>query len=129
VQNRRRLARSGGAVEFHAARAEDLPLADASFDVAVSTLMLHHLPTRAKQGMLQEAYRVLASEGRILIADLGALARPRVPWWLRLIEHAEYLEDHVCGRIPLLLTEAGFVNVRRLQRRWPAVEYWAGQKP
>jgi hypothetical protein len=47
---------------------------------------------------------------------------------LRLAERADYLEVHATGRLPTLLAEAGFANVRCVRRRRPAVEYWAGDK-
>jgi ubiquinone/menaquinone biosynthesis C-methylase UbiE len=121
-----RLAHFTNPVDLRTARAEALPLEDDSFDVAVSTLTFHHLPTEAKQAALREAHRVLRPSGRLLLVDFGTLERLRVPWWHRLIERAEYLVEHIRGRLPSLMAEAGFINVRRLHRRWPAVEYWAG---
>ena len=75
----RRLGRWRGRVALHTARAESLPAPDGTFDVAVSTLAFHHLPTPAKLAALGEILRVLRPGGRFLLADFGAAAghRPR----------------------------------------------------
>lgn len=124
----RRLARRGCRADLQVARAEALPFPDASFDAAVSTLVLHHLPTPAKRAALREIHRVLRPGGRFLLVDFGERPGRKVPWWQRPFEHVEHLEDHVQGRLPAFLAQAGFVNVRCIHRRWPAVEYLAAEK-
>jgi ubiquinone/menaquinone biosynthesis C-methylase UbiE len=125
----RRLARWDSRISLHVVRAESLPFPDAAFDVAVSTLAFHHLPTPAKHAALGEIRRVLRASGRLLLADFGATSGHRPPWWLRAVETAEYTEDQLRGRLPEYLTTAGFADVRCIHRRWPAVEYLAAAKP
>jgi SAM-dependent methyltransferase len=55
-------------VSFRVADAAALPLADASIDVAVSTLSLHHW--RDVPAILRELHRVVTPGGRVLIYDL-----------------------------------------------------------
>lgn len=124
----RHLTRLGYHADLQVARAEALPFPDASFEVAVCTLVFHHLPTQAKHSVLREIYRVLRPGGRFFLIDYGARARPRVPWWQRLFEHAEHLEDHVGGRLPTFVSQAGFVDVRRVHRRGLAIEYLVADK-
>lgn len=59
-------------VSVHDGALEALPLADASLDVAVLSLVLHHVadPQRA----LRDVHRVLRPGGRLLIADMRAHA-------------------------------------------------------
>jgi ArsR family transcriptional regulator len=63
-------ARLGGAsnVELHRASLEALPLPNASLDLAVMVLVLHHLPSPV--AALAEAARVLAPGGRLLVVDM-----------------------------------------------------------
>lgn len=110
---RRKAARTGLPVWLVRAGAQALPFPDGCFDVAVSTLTFHHLPTDAKRRVLQEVHRVLRPDGRFLVADFGPADSPslRLFAWLvhaaRLPE-ASTLADNVAGRLPGFLREAGF---------------------
>jgi ubiquinone/menaquinone biosynthesis C-methylase UbiE len=77
--------RSAG-IEWHEGDAESLPLADGSFDVAVSSLGLQFVPDRASA--LHEMQRVLAPGGRLAIATAGP-----TPPLFAVLEHA--LAQHV----------------------------------
>lgn len=58
-------------VDFRRASAQALPFPDASFDVVLSTLMLHHLPKKARTQLATEARRVLRPGGRVLVVDFA----------------------------------------------------------
>lgn len=64
---RARLASADG-VEFHEGEVESIPLPDASVDLAVLSLVLHHLtdPTR----VLLEVHRILRPGGRLVLVDI-----------------------------------------------------------
>jgi ubiquinone/menaquinone biosynthesis C-methylase UbiE len=64
-------ARGHAAVEFHLGVIEEIPFPDATFDVVLSTLMMHHLPAPLKRRGLAELARVLKPGGRLLIADFA----------------------------------------------------------
>src|SRR5262245_8787652 len=68
---RSKATRAGLDVRFENAVAEALPFADATFDVVLSTLMLHHLPRAARQQCVREIRRVVKPLGRVLIVDFG----------------------------------------------------------
>lgn len=67
---RRKATRAGAAIDFRVAAVEALPFPDATFDVALSSLMLHHLPDDLKHWGLAEIRRVLRTGGRLVIVDL-----------------------------------------------------------
>ncbi len=48
-----------------------MPYPDASFDVVISTFMLHHVPAAVRRTMAQEIRRVLKPDGRALLVDFG----------------------------------------------------------
>lgn len=73
--DRARAAGVADRVGFRVADAEALPLDDASVDVAVSTLSLHHW--RDPAAILREMHRVVRPGGRVLIYDLRFSYSPR----------------------------------------------------
>ena len=55
--------------EFQIGVIEQLPFPDQTFDVVLSTIMMHHLPAPLKRQGLAEIARVLKPGGRMIIAD------------------------------------------------------------
>ena len=61
-------------IDFQVGVIEHLPFANQTFDVVLSTLMMHHLPGDLKRAGLAEIARVLKPGGRLLILDMKDLA-------------------------------------------------------
>jgi ubiquinone/menaquinone biosynthesis C-methylase UbiE len=68
---RRKASRAGLDVAFDAAPAQQIPFGDASFDVVLNTLALHHLPRPSRYEAFEEMRRVLKPSGRALIVDFA----------------------------------------------------------
>ena len=66
---RAQAARRNVHIEFQIGVIEHLPFPDQTFDVVLSTLMMHHLPVPLKRQGLAEIARVLKLGGRLVIAD------------------------------------------------------------
>jgi ubiquinone/menaquinone biosynthesis C-methylase UbiE len=66
---RAKAARRRAPVEFQKGVIKQIPFPDATFDVVLSTLMMHHLPAPAKRQGLAEITRLLKPGGRLIIAD------------------------------------------------------------
>jgi ubiquinone/menaquinone biosynthesis C-methylase UbiE len=66
---RAKAARRNVPIEFQIGVIEQLPFPDQTFDVVLSTLMMHHLPAGVKRQGLVEIARVLKPGGRLVIAD------------------------------------------------------------
>ena len=105
---RQKAARAGVDIDYRVAAVEALPFADATFDVVLSSLMMHHLPEDLKLRALAEMRRVLKPGGRLLVVDfqeptsgLGRL----MPRWLI---HARTRSD--VQHLPSLLEAAGFAT-------------------
>jgi ubiquinone/menaquinone biosynthesis C-methylase UbiE len=68
---RAKSARRGLPMAFEIAAAQSLPFADATFDVVLCTLALHHLPEDARTAAVEEMRRVAKPGGRVLIVEFG----------------------------------------------------------
>ena len=66
---RRKARSSGSTVQFRVEPVEALTSAAGTFDVVLSSLMMHHLPGDLKRRALVECRRVLRPGGRIVIVD------------------------------------------------------------
>ncbi|MBI5290489.1 MAG: class I SAM-dependent methyltransferase [Chloroflexi bacterium] len=107
---RRNAAQAGLAVKFQVSRVEGLPFPDATFDVVVSRLVMHHLSGDLKQRGLAEMRRVLKPGGVCLAVDFEPPTAPflRLAVWHFLSPGMTKID--VRDYVPLL-TEAGFAEV------------------
>jgi demethylmenaquinone methyltransferase/2-methoxy-6-polyprenyl-1,4-benzoquinol methylase/phosphoethanolamine N-methyltransferase len=102
---RRKATKRGADVEFQVALVEDLPFPDGSFDVVLSSLMLHHRPDDLKRKGFAEILRVLKLGGRLFAVDLAG-SKGVAGAIMRLVGHrfeAGYME-----RLKGMAQEAGF---------------------
>src|SRR5262249_53091571 len=70
VRAQRKARRRRVAVDFRVGVVEALDFPDASYDVVLSSLMMHHLPPSLKRRGLAEIQRVLKPGGRLLVVDI-----------------------------------------------------------
>ena len=114
IEVARRKPVAGHEVSFLVGAAESLPLPDGAFDVAASSISMHHW-VDALAG-LREMRRVLRPEGRLVVADIAphglgwALA---MPIGLAKRGHGGGWEPEELG---LLVRRAGFADVRVRRR-------------
>lgn len=92
-------------VRFENATAQALPFPDSSFDLALGTMMLHHLGRIAREAFAGELRRVVRPGGRVLLVDFArSEARPKRFW-----THFSHGHGHVeLAQIVELLEGAGF---------------------
>ncbi len=124
---RKNAARAGLKAKFELGVVESLPFPDASFDVVLNRLMLHHLPGDLKQRGLAEMRRVLKPGGLCLVVDF----EPPKSGLLRMI-----VENHltpmanvdVRGYVPLM-KEAGFTEIVTGPTSSKLLSYVRGRAP
>lgn len=108
---RRRLA-DVDEVALAVENAEQLPFADATFDVATSVYLFHELPRNARRNVVRELRRVVRPGGLVVLEDSAQLAEsPELETVLRAFPrdfhepfYADYLEDDLAD----LLAGEGF---------------------
>ncbi len=106
---RSKAARRGLPVDFRVGVIERLPFPDASFQVVLSTIMMHHLPDDLKRRGLVEIARVVGPGGRVAVADFKAPDS-------RGQDGPGAVPD-----LPRLIAEAGFSRVQTRDLRMPWV--------
>lgn len=114
--------------QFRVAVIESLPFPDNTFDRALSSLMLHHLPPDVKLKGLAEVRRVLKPEGRLLLVDIDMPETPLwwiVAWPLKLWSHTI---EQVAGNIGTYLQQAGFSEVNKLGGWIKILGFWSAGK-
>lgn len=124
---REKSARMGLDIDYRVAAIEALPFADATFDVVLSSLMMHHLPEDLKAIGLGEVRRVLKPGGRLLILDLkrpgGLLSRLALASAFHL-HSAQGVEE-----LSPLIAAAGFADIRSGETRFRPVGFVSGRVP
>lgn len=102
---RLKATRARAEVRFQNAAAQALPFSDSSFDVALGTIMLHHLGRSARHELAAELRRVVRPGGRVLLVDF---ARPAAKH-TGIAAHFRHRHGHVdLAEIVGLLEGAGF---------------------
>lgn len=78
LQRAQRKAEGMTGVRFERAYAQALPFADAQFDRALSSMMLHHLDEATKVAAAAEVFRVLRPGGVLHVVDVRGDALPQL---------------------------------------------------
>lgn len=117
---RSKAARCGASIDFQIGVIERLPFPDQSFDVVLSTLMMHHLPDDIKRLGLSEIARVLKPGGRLVIVDFAHPER----------QHGQpgQLGAGSVGiqELPTLVKDAGFSHVENGELQLPRILGFSG---
>lgn len=117
---RKNVAKAGVDVRLVAASVTDLPFPDHTFDRVLSSLVLHHLDTDEKRAALAGALRVLRPGGELHVLDWGSpqdLAMRAAFLSVRVLDGFDTTRDNAHGRVPQLMSEAGFRDVEVVDRR------------
>jgi SAM-dependent methyltransferase len=126
AEARRRTRRANCTFSDGIAQALDAP--EGSFDVVVSSLMIHHLPEMLRPQAIGEMFRVLRSGGSLLVAEFRP---PSSRIGRRLVRtltgHGAMAENRVDLLAPMI-QEVGFEQIRTGDLR-PWTYFIQAQKP
>jgi ubiquinone/menaquinone biosynthesis C-methylase UbiE len=117
---RAKAARRDLPIAFQVGVIEQLAFPDQTFDVVLSTLMMHHLPKSLKVQGLAEIARVLKPGGRVVIADF---TRKQERIGLAAHFHAG---GSSLPELAALVADAGFVQVDMEKMRCPRFSAFPG---
>jgi SAM-dependent methyltransferase len=103
--------RAGVEIELDEGLSTELPYAERSFDLVLSTLFFHHLSGADKRRTAAEVARVLKPGGELHVADWGRQPDPLMRaaiMSVRLFDGLEQTRDNIAGALPEIFAEAGF---------------------
>ena len=106
----------GLAIQLDQGLSTELPYEDRTFDRVVTSLLFHHLTRDAKMRTMQETLRVLRPGGALHVADWGP---PQNVFMhlaflaVQFLDGFETTSDNARGMLPLLLLQAGFIDVHQ----------------
>ena len=129
---RRKAERAALDIQFDRGFSAELPYPQASFDRVFSSFMFHHLTRSEKLLTLGAVRRVLNPSGSLHLLDFG---RPRDRWSRLLARHlhrGQHLRDNIEGRIPSLMSEAGFECPEEVGHRatlFGSISYYRAGQP
>lgn len=126
---RKKAMQTGMDAMFDVALIEKLPFEDATFNIVISRLVMHHLPDDLKRQALAEIFRVLKPGGTIFLADFQTPANPALARLISLfIGHPAMVQSKVSSLIPVL-ERAGFDHLASGQTRSVFMGFARGNKP
>ncbi len=127
AQAKQRAAKHNSRVTFDVASIDNIPYPDEHFDVALQSLVFHHLTNEQKEAGLAELNRVLKGNGRLLIVDLNPSQRGIAT---RLPGHHQLEQvDHVRSEVVERMKKAGFINIQAGAHPNKQMSYAIGEKP
>jgi ubiquinone/menaquinone biosynthesis C-methylase UbiE len=106
---------------------EALDLPDASFDIVVTSLAVHHIPEDARAAAIGEMYRVLRPGGRVLIADFSP-PRGKLSLHMVAMSAGSTMSHNPVHLLRPLAEAAGFTDLDDGDVR-PFLTYVRGLKP
>ncbi len=123
----RKAAGSDSPVTFQVGLAEKLDFPEASFDVVISRLAIHHLPDDLKRAAFAEMLRVLKPGGRVLLADFVQPSNHVLNHLTAVIVGPGMMKTDT-WKLPPMLSDAGFVDVRSGPTRSSFLGFVSGRK-
>lgn len=126
---RKKAAHGKSGTVFEVGLIERIPYEEATFDVVISRLVIHHLPDDLKRSGLAEMFRVLKPGGLVFIADFKVPGNPILAHLILVfVGHHMMMQSNV-STYPQMLRQAGFIGVDTGPTRSAFLDFVSGRKP
>ncbi|MEW6456653.1 MAG: methyltransferase domain-containing protein [Acidobacteriota bacterium] len=126
---KKKFEKNGINITLYCSKMDNMPFEDNSFDVLVSSLAFHHIKKEERMPSLGECLRILKPRGKMLLIDFGP---PDSNFFNRILSilmgFFELIEDGKKGRIPLLMKEAEFSEVKHTAKYLHNIAFYEGYK-
>ena len=93
---------------------DTFPYQSNTFDKVFSSLVFHQLDTSSKRSSLNEIFRVLKSNGELIIGDWGKPKSKmmRIMFYIvQIVDGFKTTKDSVTGKLPIYMEGSGFMDV------------------
>jgi len=128
VVARKKAKRSNTDAIFEIGLIEKISYPEATFDVVISRLVIHHLPDDLKRKAFAEIFRVLKPGGLLFIADFNPPSNPVYAHVVLALVGHRMMQTNV-RVIPPMLIETGFVDVASGPTHSAILAFISGKKP
>jgi ubiquinone/menaquinone biosynthesis C-methylase UbiE len=108
--------------------AQALDAADGSYDVVVSSLMMHHLPETLRPQAISEMFRVLRPGGSVLIAEFRPPQSRVVRRLIKALTGHPAMAENRVDLLEPMIRDAGFETLRTGDLR-PWITFIQAEKP
>jgi ubiquinone/menaquinone biosynthesis C-methylase UbiE len=129
AEARKKAEHSGLAAIFEVGLIEKLPYPDATFEVVISRLVIHHLPDDLKLRGFSEILRVLKPGGFLFLTDFKPPSNPILSHVASVLVGHRMMQASRIQVMPPLLREVGFVDVTHGPTRSVFLAFVSGRKP
>ena len=126
---RQKAKRSPYPANFEVGLVEKIPFEDATFDVVISRLVIHHLPDELKRRGFIEIFRVLKPGGLFFLADFTMPTNPILARVAAAFFGHQMMIQADVSAIPAMLGKAGFMKVEHGPTRSAFLAFVSGRKP
>jgi ubiquinone/menaquinone biosynthesis C-methylase UbiE len=114
--SRNKAAEAGLDVTFQLGNIEDIPFPDKYFDIVMCSFMIFHMSEKVRNKGIEEIYRVLKPQGRLLVLDLALPAQPASRRILKLL--LGFMLKHDLKELQPQMESSGFSQIEIAQAKF-----------
>jgi ubiquinone/menaquinone biosynthesis C-methylase UbiE len=118
-------------VTFQLGSIDHIPFPDGQFDAVMCSFMIFHMSEAVRRTGMEEIYRVLKPQGRLLVIDLSLPARPIPRAIVKLL--LSFMLEHDLKELLPMMEKSGFAGNELKQAKFrifglPVLSYVRGRK-
>jgi ubiquinone/menaquinone biosynthesis C-methylase UbiE len=118
-------------ITFQLGNIEDIPFPNEKFDVVMCSFMIFHMSEKVRNKGIEEIYRVLKPQGKLLVLDLALPTKPVSRWILKLF--LGFMLKHELKELQPVMESSGFSQTEISQAKYrvmglPLLSYVLGIK-
>lgn len=96
-------------VTFKEGSIEDIPFPDSYFNIVICSFMIFHMSEKVRRKGIEEIYRVLKPQGRLMVLDIALPSRPVSRMILKLI--LGFMFKHDVRELQPMMESSGFSKI------------------